>query len=74
MHGYRSDSRYLVFQCLKHTLDLPSEQWRVLDSAHNKRNIAAYEGEVDVDPNLLGALLRVAQELRSRLTATLGGL
>jgi hypothetical protein len=25
-HGYRSDSRYLVFQYLQHTLDLPPEQ------------------------------------------------
>jgi hypothetical protein len=23
--GYRSESRYLVFQCLQHTLDLPAE-------------------------------------------------
>lgn len=28
-HGYRSESRYIVFQCLQHTIDLPSEQWRV---------------------------------------------
>jgi len=39
-HGYRSDSRYLVFQCLKHTMDLPDDQWRVLDQAHRKRNLA----------------------------------
>lgn len=26
--GYRSESRYLVFQCLQHTIDLPNEQWR----------------------------------------------
>ena len=38
--GYRSESRYLVFQCLQHTIDLPSEQWRVLDQAHRKRNLA----------------------------------
>ena len=44
-HGYRSGSRYLVFQCLQHTLDLPAEQWRVLDQAHRKRNLAEYEGE-----------------------------
>jgi len=25
-HGYRSQSRYLVFQCLQHTLNLPNEQ------------------------------------------------
>ena len=48
-HGYRSGSRYLVFQCLQHTLDLPNEQWRVLDQAHRKRNIAEYEGDIDVD-------------------------
>ena len=38
-HGFRSESRYLVFQCLTHTLDLPAEQWRVLDRAHHKRNL-----------------------------------
>ncbi len=37
---YRSGSRYLVFQCLQHTIDLPNEQWRVLDQAHRKRNLA----------------------------------
>ncbi len=52
-HGYRSDNRYLVFQCLPHTLQLPAEQWRVLDQAHNKRNIAEYEGELDIDAELL---------------------
>lgn len=31
-HGYRSDNRYLVFQSLAHTLDLPPEQWR--EAAH----------------------------------------
>jgi hypothetical protein len=65
-HGYRSDSRYLVFQCLEHTLDLPKEQWRVLDRAHNKRNVAEYEGDLDIDPELLDALLRVAGEVYRR--------
>jgi len=37
-HGYRSDNRYLVFQTLAHTVKLPAAQWRVLDSAHRKRN------------------------------------
>jgi len=65
-HGYRSDKRYLVFQCLEHTLDLPKEQWRVLDRAHNKRNVAEYEGDVDIDLELLDALLRVAREVYRR--------
>ena len=42
--GYRSDSRYQVFQCLQHTVGLPREQWRVLDDAHRKRNIAGMRG------------------------------
>jgi hypothetical protein len=66
-HGYRSQNRYLVFQCLQHTLELPNDQWRVLDSAHRKRNLAEYEGDLDVDAALVGAVVRVAHELERRL-------
>ena len=65
--GYRSESRYLVFQCLQHTIDLPAEQWRVLDQAHRKRNLAEYEGEMDVDEQLVAAMLRVAREVETRV-------
>jgi hypothetical protein len=65
--GYRSESRYLVFQCLQHTVDLPNEQWRVLDQAHRKRNLAEYEGDMDVDEQLVAALLRVTREVASRV-------
>ena len=65
--GYRSESRYLVFQCLQHTIDLPAEQWRVLDQAHRKRNLAEYEGEMDVDEQLVAAMLRVAREVAERV-------
>jgi hypothetical protein len=67
-HGYRSENRYLVFQCLEHTLALPSEQWRVLDRAHNKRNVAEYAGDDEYDPELLAALLRVTQEVLLRVS------
>lgn len=66
--GYRSENRYLVFQCLQHTLDLPSHQWRVLDSAHRKRNLAEYEGSIDVDDQLLESLLRVADQLLEQVS------
>ena len=72
-HGYRSESRYLVFQCLQHTIDLPNEQWRVLDQAHRKRNLAEYEGEVDVDVQLIEAMLRVAREIEKRLKPLIKG-
>jgi len=28
-HGYRSENRYIVFQCLIHTLGWPANRWRV---------------------------------------------
>ena len=62
-HGYRSDNRYLVFQCLEHTVGMAKEKWRVLDRAHTQRNAAEYSGEMDVDAELLAALLRVGREL-----------
>ncbi|MGE0483549.1 MAG: hypothetical protein AB7Q81_05390 [Gammaproteobacteria bacterium] len=66
-NGYRSEARYVVFQCLRHTLDLPNEQWRVLDQGHRKRNLAEYEGEMDVDEQLVEAMLRVAAEVERRV-------
>ena len=66
-HGYRSDNRYLVFQTLIHTLDLPNEQWRVLDTAHKKRNLAEYEGIADVDEALVAAMIRVVREIAVRV-------
>lgn len=68
-HGYRSESRYLVFQCLTHTLSLPAKQWRVLDKAHRQRNLAEYEGHVEIDDALLAALIRVASDVSQRVTA-----
>jgi len=52
-HGYRSDSRYLVFQCLQHTVGFSNTQWRLLDKCHRKRNLAEYEGLLDIDQTLL---------------------
>ena len=65
--GYRSENRYLVFQCLKHTLGLADDQWRVLDQAHRKRNIAAYEGGLDIDSAIVEALVRVAKVVAQRI-------
>jgi len=66
-HGYRSENRYLVFQTLAHTLKLPSEQWRVLDAAHRKRNYIEYEGVADVDEEIVAAVIRVTREVAARV-------
>jgi hypothetical protein len=68
-HGYRAKNRYVVFQSLEHTIKLPPEQWRVLGEAHRKRNLAEYEGELDIDDALLKALIRVAGEVEKRVVA-----
>lgn len=68
-HGYRSDHRYLVFQCLPHTLGLEAAQWRVLEHAHRKRNLAEYEGDLDVDEALVEALVRCVRIVAERVTA-----
>lgn len=71
-HGYRAANRYQVFQCLVHTVNLPAEQWRVLDQAHRRRNLAEYEGDLDVDEALVAAVLRVAGTVAQRLEKLTG--
>lgn len=70
-HGYRSDNRYLVFQCLEETVGMESAKWRVLDKCHQQRNLAEYEGHLEITPQLLKELIDVTQELL-KLIGTLG--
>lgn len=60
-----------MFQCLTHTLGLEAAKWRVLDQAHRKRNLAEYEGDLDIDLALVEALIRTAQTV-ARGVAALG--
>jgi hypothetical protein len=62
-HGYRTDKRYLVFQCIPHTLGLGPEIWRVLDLCHSRRNVAEYEGYFDIEEQLVMDLLVAADAL-----------
>lgn len=55
-HGYRSESRYTVFQCLVHTLNWSATRWRVLDAAHQKRNLAEYEGFLEIEESAIDEL------------------
>lgn len=64
-HGYRSENRYTVFQCLTHTLGWPANRWRVLDAAHQKRNLAEYEGYLEVEESTVVELCAVVQGLIS---------
>ena len=68
-HGYRSDKRYIVFQCLQHTVRLENEKCRVLDQCHRRRNLAEYEGHMDIDAQLLKELITLTNDLLDRVKA-----
>lgn len=72
-HGYRSESRYIVFQCLAHTVGWPATRWRVLDVAHRKRNLAEYEGYLEVEESTVGELCALVSALISDVEALVGG-
>jgi hypothetical protein len=62
-HGYRSENRYLVFQSLQHTLQWPSTKWRIIDHAHRKRNLAEYEGFLEIEESSIAELRELAASL-----------
>jgi len=59
-HGYRSENRYVVFQCLEHTLQWAPSRWRIFSNAHQKRNLAEYEGYLEIEESGLDALRDMA--------------
>lgn len=68
-HGYRSENRYLVFQVLEHTLGIAPEVWRVLAKCHDRRNLAEYEGHLEIDNQLLVDLLKAGALLLEKASA-----
>src|SRR6185503_14489690 len=67
-HGYRSENRYLVFQCLQHTLGLGPEHWRVLALCHERRNAAEYAGNFQVDEKLMAELLKATDAVLAKVS------
>jgi hypothetical protein len=68
-HGYRSENRDIVFQCLSHTLKWTTvPQWRVLDAAHKKRNLAEYEGFLEVEDSTIAELCVLTEKLIAGVT------
>ena len=65
--GYRSENRYIVFQCSPHTIGLEPQYWRVLSDAHRERNVAEYEGDIVVNQQLVEALVRVVDIVAERV-------
>ncbi len=65
--GYRPENRYLVFQTLPFTAGLAAGHWRVLAKAHERRNLAEYEGYLEPDERLLADALAATRALIAAL-------
>lgn len=61
--GYRSENRITVFQTLVHTIGVGNADLQVFLKAHNERNLAAYQGRVDIDEKLLTDLVAATKRL-----------
>jgi hypothetical protein len=70
--GYRPANRYVVFQVLPHTLGLSPSVWRVLAKGHASRNIAEYEGSLEIDERLLDDMIRAAKAVLMALDTAMG--
>jgi hypothetical protein len=55
--GYRAKHRYIVFRCCRKRSALAPEVWRVLDKCHDIRNVAEYEGTLDIGERIVTDLV-----------------
>ena len=63
--GYRSENRITVFQTLVHTLGSERSDVQVFLKADNERNLAEYEGRMEIDQGLLVDLIRCTKKLET---------
>jgi hypothetical protein len=62
-YGYRSEDRITVFQTLVHTVGTAKADLQIFSRAHNERNLAEYEGRIDLDEKLLADLIQCTKRL-----------
>ncbi|MCS5707950.1 hypothetical protein CC99x_003435 [Candidatus Berkiella cookevillensis] len=67
--GYRSTHRYIVFQVLQQTTGLGPEIGRILSKCHDQRNLAEYEGHLEVNDQLLKELLLASKTLLKKVSS-----
>ena len=65
--GYRSEDRITVFQTLVHTLGTERSHIQTFLRAHNARNMAEYQGRMEIDPKLLADLLKSTKALETEV-------
>jgi hypothetical protein len=63
--GYRSENRITVFQTLVHTLGSDRSDVQIFLRAHNERNLAEYEGRMEISEGLLADLIGCTKKLET---------
>lgn len=48
---------------------MASEQWRVLALCHERRNVAEYEGHLDLEERLVSDLIKIGEVLLKKVAA-----
>jgi hypothetical protein len=66
-HGFRPSNRYIVFQVLPHTLGVGPDVWRVLAKGHEIRNVAEYEGELNIDERIVADMITACRVVAAKL-------
>lgn len=61
-----------MFQALPHTLGLGPEVWRVLDKCHRLRNVAEYEGTLDVGERIVVDLVAACEAVAAGVQGSSG--
>src|SRR6266849_5656794 len=56
-------NRVTVFQTLVHTLGSDKSDIQIFLKAHNERNLAEYQGRMEIDQGLLADLIRCTKKL-----------
>jgi len=67
--GYRPRHRYIVFQALPHTLDLGPEVWKILSKAHDQRNVAEYQGYLELSEQFVHDLVATCEKVAVKVKA-----
>lgn len=65
--GYRSENRITVFQTLVHTLGADNSDIQIFLRAHNERNLAEYQGRMEIDARLLADLIGCTKKLAAAI-------
>lgn len=52
---------------MPHTLEVGQEIWRVLAKCHDRRNVAEYEGYLEIDEQLLQDLLMATRVVMDKI-------